>query len=69
MYVLEVRTWKVDGSILGKNFKAIGNRNSMKGTMIKIANGTKRKMSIVVLINCILKSKKDKRIKKKMNKK
>ena len=44
----------MDGSIFGKNFKAIGNKNSIKGTIIKIAKGTKRKISIVVRISCIL---------------
>ena len=40
--------------MLGNSFNATGSRNSMKGTITKIAKGTRRNMSIVVRINCIL---------------
>ena len=39
------------GNILGNSLRATGNNNSIKGTMTKTANGTKRKMSDVVRRN------------------
>jgi hypothetical protein len=44
-------SWKVDGSMLGKSRSAKGKRNSMKGTMTKMANGTRRNKSIDVRIS------------------
>ena len=42
----------VEGSMLGKRRSAKGSKNSMKGTMTKIAKGTRRKMSMDVRISC-----------------
>lgn len=50
---------KVDGNMLGNNLSATGSRNSIKGTIIKTANGTSRKMSAVVRVSCCL-SRRDK---------
>lgn len=42
---------KVDGSMLGKSFRATGSRNSMKGTMINTRKGRSLKTSAHVLRN------------------
>lgn len=42
---------KVDGSMLGKSFKATGSRNSMKGTMMNTRKGRSLKTSAHVLRN------------------
>lgn len=42
---------KVDGSMLGKSFRATGSRNSINGTMIKTRKGRSRNKSAHVLRN------------------
>lgn len=42
---------KVLGSILGNNFNAIGNKNSIKGTIMKTKNGTSLTKSCVVRLS------------------
>ncbi len=45
-------SWKVEGSMLGKSFRATGSRNSMKGTTTKMMKGTRRNTSAVVRVSC-----------------
>lgn len=42
---------KVDGSMLGKSFRATGSRNSINGTMMKTRKGRSLKTSAHVLRN------------------
>mmetsp|Transcript_20522 Transcript_20522/g.28674 ORF Transcript_20522/g.28674 Transcript_20522/m.28674 type:complete len:219 (-) Transcript_20522:533-1189(-) len=42
---------KLDGSILGKRRRATGNKNSMKGIMMNILNGTSLKISMAVRLS------------------
>lgn len=41
----------VEGNMLGNNFKATGRSNSINGTTIKTANGTRRNKSCVVRLS------------------
>ena len=43
---------KVEGSMLGKTFKATGSKTSMKGTTRKIMKGTSLNTSAVVRVSC-----------------
>eukprot|EP00952_Eustigmatos_sp_NYUAD-ZCMA_P001328 5970-Eustigmatos_ZCMA.PRE.1 len=45
---------RVDGSMLGKSFRATGSSSSMNGTMTKNANGTRRNKSAAVRGSCRL---------------
>lgn len=47
-------SWKVEGSMLGNNFRNTGKRNSMNGTIIKTAKGTSLNISAVVRVSCCL---------------
>lgn len=49
-----ILSWKVEGSMFGKTFKNTGSRSSINGTTIKMANGTRRNISAVVLVSCCL---------------
>lgn len=49
-----ILSWKVDGNMLGNNFRNTGSKNSMNGTIIKTAKGTSLKISAVVRVSCCL---------------
>ena len=49
-----ILSWKVDGNMLGNNFKNTGSRNSMNGTMITTTKGTSLKTYAVVLVSYCL---------------
>jgi hypothetical protein len=49
-----ILSWKVEGSMLGNSLKKTGSKNSINGTIINTAKGTRRNISAVVLKSCLL---------------